>query len=385
MARQLERFENLVALFLTRAEEKGDKPFLWAKRDGAWRSISWAEAARQVAALAFSLKRIGLQPGDRVALVSENRPEWLIADLGIMAAGCVTVPTYTTNTIRDHAHILGNSGARAVIVSNQKLAKNLVPAVLTSTECHHIVGIEDIRAGQVPDWVNVHRWIDMVAGAPDLADLRASIARAGRNDLACIIYTSGTGGAPRGVQQHHGMILHNVEACTDIISTDFGWGDEVFLSFLPASHAYEHTGGQHFPVALGAQIYYAESLEKLAANIEEVHPTIMVVVPRLFEMLRSRIIKTIEGSGGLSKYLLHRALKIGGDKYAGRFKPWDMPMDGILGLTLRRKIREKVGGREGLGFRRRAAKPGSRHLFRIPRDHLPSGVRPDGGGAADQL
>ena len=345
MARQLERFENLVALFLTRAEEKGDKPFLWAKRDGAWRSISWAEAARQVAALAFSLKRIGLQPGDRVALVSENRPEWLIADLGIMAAGCVTVPTYTTNTIRDHAHILGNSGARAVIVSNQKLAKNLVPAVLTSTECHHIVGIEDIRAGQVPDWVNVHRWIDMVAGAPDLADLRASIARTGRNDLACIIYTSGTGGAPRGVQQHHGMILHNVEACTDIISTDFGWGDEVFLSFLPASHAYEHTGGQHFPVALGAQIYYAESLEKLAANIEEVHPTIMVVVPRLFEMLRSRIIKTIEGSGGLSKYLLHRALKIGGDKYAGRFKPWDMPMDGILGLTLRRKIREKVGGR----------------------------------------
>ena len=118
------------------------------------------------------------------------------------------------------------------------------------------------------------------------------------------------------MQQHHGAILHNVEGCTDIISTDFGWGDEVFLSFLPASHAYEHTGGQHFPIALGAQIYYAESLEKLAANIEEVQPTIMVVVPRLFEMLRARIMKSIEASGGLSKYLLTRALKIGGDKYA---------------------------------------------------------------------
>ena len=93
------------------------------------------------------------------------------------------------------------------------------------------------------------------------------------------------------MRQHHGAILHNVEGCTDIISTDFGWGDEVFLSFLPASHAYEHTGGQHFPIALGAQIYYAESLEKLAANIEEVQPTIMVVVPRLFEMLRARIMK----------------------------------------------------------------------------------------------
>src|SRR3712207_4858146 len=123
-ARQLEHFDNLVLLFLTRAEEKGDAPFLWAKREKSWQSISWAAAARQVAALAASLRRLGLQPGDRVCLVSENRPEWLIADLAIMAAGCVTVPTYTTNTTRDHAHILGNSGARAVIVSSQKLAKN---------------------------------------------------------------------------------------------------------------------------------------------------------------------------------------------------------------------------------------------------------------------
>src|SRR5207302_8306987 len=160
-------------------------------------------------------------------------------------------------------------------------------------------------------------------------------------DLACIIYTSGTGGAPRGVEIHHGSILHNLEGCTDIISTDFGWGDEVFLSFLPASHAYEHSGGQMFPIALGGEINYAESLEKLAANIEEVHPTIMVVVPRLFELLRSRIMKGIESSGGLSKYLLGRALKIGSDKYNGRRKPWDVPMDGILALTLRKKVRAK--------------------------------------------
>ena len=242
MARQLEHFENLVALFLTRAWGKGDAPFLWAKREGKWRSTSWTEAARQVASLAASLKRIGLQPGDRVALVSENRPEWLIADLGIMAAGCVTVPTYTTNTTRDHAHILGNSGARAVIVSNQKLAKNLVPAVLTSSECHHVIGMELIRSGQTPDWVSCHSWEKLVSDQADVAALERDIAGIGRGDLACIIYTSGTGGAPRGVQQHHGAILHNVEGCTDIISTDFGWDDEIFLSFLPASHAYEHTG-----------------------------------------------------------------------------------------------------------------------------------------------
>ncbi|WP_309661102.1 long-chain fatty acid--CoA ligase [Sphingomonas sp.] len=343
-ARQLEHFPNLVSMFLARAAEKGDRPFLWAKRDGSWQAVNWREAARQVAALAESLMRMGLEPGDRVMLVSENRPEWLIADLGIMAAGCVTVPTYTTNTTRDHTHILGNSGAKAVIVSNQKLARTLVPAVLFSSDCHHIIGIEDIRTGQVSDEATYHHWDELIVGEPDRLALEHRLKAVKREDLACIIYTSGTGGAPRGVQQHHGAILANIAGCADIISTDFGWDDEVFLSFLPASHAYEHSGGQHFPVGLGAQIYYAESLEKLAANIEEVGPTIMVVVPRLFEMLRMRILKTVE-KGGVSDYLLKRALAIGSDHYRGRIKPWDLPMSGILSLTLRRKVRGKFGGR----------------------------------------
>ncbi|HVL78823.1 MAG TPA: long-chain fatty acid--CoA ligase [Sphingomicrobium sp.] len=345
MARQLEQFPNLVTMFFRRAAEKGDQPFLWAKRNGQWRSTSWSEAARQVAAFAESLKRLGIDPGDRVMLVSENRPEWLIADLGIMAAGCVTVPTYTTNTTRDHTHILGNSGARAVIVSTQKLARALIPAVLFGSECHHVIGIEDIRTGQAVEGAQFHHWAELVAGNGDIETVARRCEAIGRDDLACLIYTSGTGGAPRGVQQHHGAILHNIAGCVDVISNDFGWDDEVFLSFLPASHAYEHTGGQHFPVGLGAQIYYAESLEKLAGNIEEVRPTIMVVVPRLFEMLRARILKAIGDGGGLSSYLLKRALQIGTDRYEGRFKPWDLPMDGILALTVRRKVRGRFGGR----------------------------------------
>ena len=345
MARQLEQFPNLVTMFLTRARERGAKPFLSHKREGDWHAISYADAARQVTALAESLKRIGLKPGDRVMLVSENRPEWLIADLGIMAAGCVTVPTYTTNTARDHQHILANSGASAVIVSTQKLARMLIPAVLFASDCKHIISIDDIITGQSPDVAQFHHWAAMVSGAADIGALEARMAAVGRGDLACLIYTSGTGGAPRGVQQHHGMILHNVEGCIDVIANDFGWGDEVFLSFLPASHAYEHSGGQHFPIALGGQIYYAESLEKLAANIEEVRPTIMVVVPRLFEMLRAKIMKQVEKDGGLPQYLMGRALAIEGKRYAGKSKPWDLPMDGILSVTLRKKVRAKFGGR----------------------------------------
>jgi long-chain acyl-CoA synthetase len=218
--------------------------------------------------------------------------------------------------------------------------------VITSNECHHVIGMEPLRSGQVPDWVNCHDWHALTSDKSDVETLREDVSTIQRGELACIIYTSGTGGAPRGVRQHHGAILHNLEGATDVISTDFGWEDEVFLSFLPASHAYEHMGGQMFPIALGAEIYYAESLEKLAANIEEVKPTIMVVVPRLFELLRARIMKTIEAQGGLSKYLMDRALKIGGDRYHGRLKPWDLPMDGILSLTLRKKIRQRFGGRQ---------------------------------------
>jgi long-chain acyl-CoA synthetase len=345
MARQLEKFPNLVTMFLTRAREKGGQPFLWSKASGEWVAISYADAARQVAALAGSLKRLGLLPGDRVMLVSENRPEWLIADLGIMAAGCVTVPTYTTNTTRDHQHILANSGASAVIVSTQKLAKALLPAVLFSSDCKHVISIDDVISGQSFDTAQFHHWGELVLGSSDVGALEQQMAKVGREDLACLIYTSGTGGAPRGVQQHHGMILHNVEGCIDVISTDFGWDDEVFLSFLPASHAYEHSGGQHFPIALGGQIYYAESLEKLAANIEEVRPTIMVVVPRLFEMLRAKIMKQVEKDGGLPQYLMSRALSIEAKRNQKRSRPWDLPMDGLLSLTLRKKVRRKFGGR----------------------------------------
>lgn len=114
---------SLVGLFLARAQEQGEKPFLTAKLDGEWTSLSYAEAARQVCLVAQKLKDLGLKPGDRVMIVSENRPEWCLADLAIMAAGCITTPAYTTNTEGDHCHILDNSGARAVFVSNEKLAR----------------------------------------------------------------------------------------------------------------------------------------------------------------------------------------------------------------------------------------------------------------------
>lgn len=341
--REFEHFPNLVTMFFTRAREQGDAPFLWAKKGGSWQSISWAETAQKVASFAQSLRDIGLEPGDRVMLVSENRPEWFIADLGIMAAGCVTVPTYTTNTERDHQHIIEDAGASAIVVSTNKLAQSVMPAALRATRAHHLIGIEELRVGQSTG-VAIHSWDAMVGKAADV-DACAAAATFKREDLACLIYTSGTGGAPRGVQQHHGAILCNVEGCVEVITEDFGWDEEVFLSFLPLSHAYEHSGGQHFPVGLGAQIYYSEGIEKLASNIEEVRPTLMVVVPRLFEVLRARILKQMEKQGKVVQLLLDRALSLGAKDLSGGLPIWDRPMDFLLNRTLRPKIQQRFGGR----------------------------------------
>ncbi len=337
---------NLVELFLKRADEKGGAPFLGRKQDGQWTTQSWQEIADQVCLLAESLRRIGLTDGDRVALVSENRPEWCVADLAIMAAGCISVPTYITNTERDHAHILDNSGARAVIVSTEKLLGPVVGAIGRTGIIDHVIGIDDLHRKQAGSF-EYHNWTDLIAGDAKAARaaVDARLAKIKRDDLACLIYTSGTGGAPRGVKQHHGAILCNIAGAAEILITDFGIQDERFLSFLPLSHAYEHTGGQYLPISVGAEIYYSEGLEKLASNIEETRPTIMVVVPRLFEVLRTRIMKQVEKQGKVANFMMDTALKISEKSKEGRTRKRDRPLNFVVEKTLRPKIRQRFGGR----------------------------------------
>ncbi len=352
MAARVDQAPNLVSLFLDRADEQPKAPMLTAKVGGQWRTISWGEARDIVAALSAALIGIGIGRGDRVCLVSENRPEWCLADLAIMAAGGITVPAYTTNTETDHTHILTNSGARAVIVSGEKLAKAVLPAALATEHCRIIIGMEAMADVQ---GLVIHDWNRLVGSrAPMMDEDRAAVrARATmrREDLACLIYTSGTGGLPRGVRQHHGAILRNIAGAITVIEQDFPdppaeAKGEIFLSFLPLSHAYEHTAGQYMPIGMGGQIWYAEGLEKLAANIEESGPTLMVVVPRLFEVLRMRIAKQIEKQGGLAVTLLNQALSIARKEAKGEsLSLAEKLIDQALERTIRKSIRAKFGGR----------------------------------------
>ena len=337
---------NLVALFLQRADERGDKPFLTAKIDGTWTSTSYREAAEKVCLLAEKLRGLGLKDGDRVVIVSENRPEWCIADLAIMAAGCITVPAYTTNTEGDHSHILDDSGACAVIVSNGKLATPLFPALMKTGKANHVIVMEGISTAQSGSF-DLHKWDDMLEGDAKAARaaVDARIANIDREEVACIIYTSGTSGSPRGVMQPHRALLHNVRAASTLIEADLGWDEERFLSFLPLSHAFEHTAGFYLPLGLGADIWFSEGLDKLSSNLEEAQPTIMVVVPRLFEVLREKMMKAIAKQGKVAQFLLGRALKLGEKQVAGTDGIATMPDDFLLGLTLRPKIRQRFGGR----------------------------------------
>lgn len=342
----IKQWNSLTQMFFDQAHTLGDKPLLFSKHSGEWQSISWTHVAEKVTQLGAALRAMGVTAGDRVVVVSENRPEWMIADFAIMSIGAVSVPTYTTNTVRDHLHIIENSGAKAAIVSTKNLARTFLRAAHQCDELQHCIVMQSYTVEQQLN-VTIYNWDTVInAQEPDVAGFRAQCADVTRDDIACLIYTSGTGGAPKGVMLHHGSLLHNCDGASDIIER-LGLDGNAFLSFLPLSHAYEHTAGLCWPLTIGAEIWYAESIEKLAANMAEAKPTVMVVVPRLFEMLRTRITRTIHSEGGAKARMFDRAIALG-VKQLQHNQPLTLVekiQDWFLSLTVRRKVQKQFGGR----------------------------------------
>ena len=328
---------SLPAMFFANTAEIGDRPFLWAKRDGDWRPTTGSNARNQAAALTNALISLGVSKGDRVALVAESRPEWMIADIAIMATGGIAVPAYTTNQVSDHVHVLRDSGAKGAIVSGPALAKNLLPAAVEAG-LDFIVAMEPLT--EAPDGIAIHLWDDVIAAHGGNAPDASGVAR---TDTSCLIYTSGTGGVPKGVMLSHGAIISNCKGAYDLL-LNLGLDDEKFLSFLPLSHSYEHTAGLMFPLSIRAQIYYAEGVDKLAANMEEVSPTIMTAVPRLYETMHGRIVRGVQQKGGLSEKLFMKAVETGRKKYEG--KPLGLG-EALLDPLLTKLVRKKVAGRFG--------------------------------------
>ena len=339
------QWPNLAEMFFEQVANYSDQAFVWTKRDGVYEAQSWNFVSERVTHMARGLKAMGIEPGDRVVLVSENSPLWLIADFAIMSIGAVVVPAYTTNTVNDHLHVLSDSGAKAAIVSTRKLAHPLLEAAIQAPDLKFIATAAAMDKPETAKFKVMNIEALNEAGHDSDDDIRELARQWQPDDTANIIYTSGTGGRPKGVMLTHRNQFHGCAGASDALF-ELDIDRERFLSFLPLSHSYEHMAGHFFPVSIGAEIYYAESVEGLSTNMAEMHPTIMTAVPRLYEILYEKIMVGVRKQGGLKEFLFMRTLALGKKKYhdPNGLNFIERFFDSLLDKMVRQKVRDRFGG-----------------------------------------
>jgi long-chain acyl-CoA synthetase len=303
-------------------------------RDKAWRRMPRGDFAQAVADAARGLRAQGVMPGDRVLLVSENRPEFVIADTAIMAIGAVTVPTYVTNTVADHAHILRDSGARAAIASTPALAARLREA----GELDLLICLDGGATNALP-------WSEVALPGANAAMLMAEVEQIPEGRLACLIYTSGTGGTPKGVMLPHRALLSNCRAVHSLLRRMQLPSASRYLSFLPLSHSYEHTVGGFLMPSFGLETVFSRGADKLLADFAEHRPQLVTAVPRLFEVLKERIEAQIAKDKPWKQRLFRRAVALGLRRMDGPPLNWlERAQDRVLDRLVRDKVRARFGG-----------------------------------------
>ena len=336
---------NLPAAFFANVEDGGDSKLLFEKVDTEWRGHSWLAVADDVRRLASVLVNCGVEAGDRVMVSAENRPEWAIADLAIMSIGAIVVPAYTTNTEDDHHFIMDHSGSTVVITSGGMLATRLALAANRAPSVHTMIVMNDAFTAPEGFRPTLHYWGAAIAGAEALADIDSRIAAQRPDDVCCFIYTSGTGGRPKGVMLTHRSIQANITAAIELLLEGNVVDNQRFLSLLPLSHSYEHTAGMHLPFQIKAEVWYCESTDQIANNLVEVSPTLMTAVPRLYEVLHDRIMRGVRAKGGLSEKLFMAAVRLGTKRYEGRrLLPHEFVLNLVVDRLVRTKVRQRLGG-----------------------------------------
>ena len=338
-------YKHLLDLLFTQQQKYPDKMYCHTKYDCTdWTGLTYTEMKNQILTIASALKQGGLKRGDRIIILSESRNEWLVADLAIMLIGAISVPVYTTNTENDHSYIITDSGAKAAFISNAKLAQVFLSASIR-LNLNTIFSFDTIEGIPTQSATLTH-WNDMLQ-TPITDDIKTDLIELKADDTACLIYTSGTSGNPKGVMLSHRSIMTNVIGAVDVIR-EFNKPMHMFtlVSFLPLSHSYEHTVGVFLMTAIGGQIYFTPSLDKLLPTIQEVKPHFVTCVPRLYEMIRTRILNGIQESSPLKQKLLYRTLELGQKKYEA---PHSLNLkeritNKILDVLIRKKIQKRFGG-----------------------------------------
>ncbi len=270
-------------------------------------------------------------------IVAENRPDYPIIETALMAIRAVPVPTYTTNTVEDHRHIITDSGSRVAIVSTAALALKVAAAAPLDL----LIAMEPFEATGVATAL----WDDFLGDPQGPEDIMAEAELIPPTALACLIYTSGTGGAPKGVMLPHRAILSNCRGA-NILVQPLKLDRETYLSFLPLSHSYEHTAGQFFFLSIGTEIVYSRGVEHLAADMVAVRPTILTMVPRVLEVIRGRILGQMAREQAWKRWLFDRAVESGLARAERRPRGLlDTALEPLYERLVRRKVRGRFGGR----------------------------------------
>ena len=342
----LDKLNNLIELFSHQAEKQNKESiFLQWLNPNNKKSYTWEETQKNILKLS-KIIRENIKEGDRCLLVSENRPEWFVSDMAIMLSGGITVPAYTTYTEDDYKYLIEDCEPSLIIVSNNELLKKLnntinekkfIKKVITLDEVNNVIHDLDI--------INKDKYLDfnLILKNDLLDEDKIQNEKLKRTSPACIIYTSGTGGNPKGVILSHGGILNNLVGACEIMKPLFS-SRPVFLTWLPLSHSYEHCV-QFAQIAVGAKVFYAEKIEKLLENISEAKPTIMTAVPRFYQNLYNKININLKKQTGFKAKLIEETLRLGKKKLLNQKMTFSEKLLNLIVETLvRKKIKKQFGG-----------------------------------------
>ena len=328
---EIDKLNSLVELYFKKCEEVNpNKPFLkWLKPGKP--TYNWGDIKERIFKLSYKIKSL-INEGDRCLILSENRPYWLMSDIAVMNAGGISVPIFITYSSNDYEYILNDCKPSLVIVSNDTQFKKIKKYV--NLDKQNIISFEEIETESfliqdILDEDNYEKEIN--------ENLK-------RNMPACIIYTSGTSGNPKGVVLSHGGILSNCEGAVELIEPLIEKKDPIFLTWLPLSHSYEHTV-QFIQIITGAKVYYAESLEKLISNMNVAKPTIMTAVPRFYQNLYTKINMNFEKQKGIKRKLIDNTLLLGKKKLKkANMSLSEKTLNFICDNLVRKKIQKQFGG-----------------------------------------
>ena len=334
----LKKINSLIELFFNSYHlQKNNKNYLLSSLKEPKKNFSWLETYNSIIKLSKEISKYTSR-GDRCLIISENRPEWFISDLSIMLSGSITVPTYTTYTEKDYEYIINDCEPTVVFVSNSEQYFKIKKIIKKFKFIKKVFSFENLKNADVNDYENINEFFLNFE-----TEEKIKLPNFKRNEPACIIYTSGTQGNPKGVILSHGGILSNCEGAIKILKPLIKKKIN-FLTWLPLSHSYEHTV-QFVQISVGARIFYAESIDKLIKNMNDCSPDIMTAVPRFYQNLYQKINSNFNKTKGIKKALIEKMLFLGTKKLKNKNLNFiEKLQDYIIENIVRKKIKAQFGG-----------------------------------------